>query len=1492
MVNRLLLSLLLGIFWVFNAIGQNVPQGFNYQCIVRDNTGASINNQTVTLLFTIRNHAPNGPIVYSEMQSTSTNAFGLINLTIGSGIPLQGNFANINWGASPKFLTVSIETAPGVFDEIGSSQLLSVPYALYALNAANGADNWGTQTVQTTAVLSGNGTASNPLTLAQQGAQVGQVLKWNGTSWVPQNDNTGQNGTVTEINTGAGLTGGPITTTGTISLANAPVTPGLYGGPTDIPVITVDQYGRVVNATTVPVILTTINAGAGINVTKSGQTFTITNIGDVDPIDDLTTSSVANGEVTGPFSNLQIKPGAVSTAKLADGAVTAAKIADGAVGTAKLTDGAVTAAKIADGAVNTSKLADGAVTAPKLADGSVGTAKLVDGAVSTNKLADNAVNTSKVANGAITGAKINDMGASNGQVLKWNGTTWAPAADATGPTVTLNAGSGISVSGTFPNFTIANTGDVDPSDDITSNSVADGDVTGPFINLQIKQGAVGSNELANNAVTSLKINTHAVTGNKIDPMGATLGQVLKWNGTTWAPAPDNVGSVTINGGLGIDVVAVGQNFTISNTGDVNPFDDITTSSVADGDVTGSFSNLQLKAGVVGSIELANNAVQTAKIQDGAVTGAKIAQSGATSGQVLKWNGTTWAPADDLGPDNWGTQTVVVSPRLSGNGTAASPLDIAQNGATFGQVLKWNGSVWAPANEAAANNYSAGPGISITGSAPNFTINNTGDINPNDDITTSSTAGGDVSGPFSNLQIVAGAVGTPELANGAVTGAKINQMGASTGQVLKWNGTTWAPANESGGNNYSAGPGISITGSAPNFTINNTGDINPNDDITTSSTAGGDVSGPFSNLQIVAGAVGTPELANGAVTGAKINQMGANTDQVLRWDGTSWVPSNLPLYTSLNLIGNGTAGDPLRLNNFGANDGQVLAWNSIANLWVPADDTWGTQTAQTDATLAGNGTAGQPLKIAQQGAAIGQVLKWNGTTWVPANDEVATPGSGDNWGTQTVVTDNTLDGNGTSLAPLRIAQQGAANGQVLKWNGTTWAPADDSGGNNYSAGPGISITGSAPNFTINNTGDINPNDDITTSSTAGGDVSGTFSNLQIVAGAVGTTELANGAVTGAKIDQMGAAAGQVLKWNGSSWAPADDNSGNNYSAGPGISITGTAPNFTINNTGDNDNDPTNELQTLSLNGPKLSISGTNSAVYLDTLLNNAGVGLWAATGTNIHNTNTGNVGVGTNTPVTRLHVKGNNEVLRLQGVGEAGIGLGTGTTASAYIGKNSGGLSIETKDSSSITLATGGGKSVFVGGVTGHVGLGNQSHPSARLRVAHTTGKTGLMIENISSGGQWDFRVNPFNGALELYTNVPGSPSPAGTFLPNGAYIPSDKRLKTDITTLGSVLDRVSLLRPVHYRYRNEGADAKRSIGFLAQEVEELFPELVSLNPTPDGDGYLALNYAGFSVLAIRAIQELQAEVQALRQKNEQLEKRIHFLEVNLQERRGRMFSNK
>ncbi|MBK6930799.1 MAG: hypothetical protein IPH12_07930 [Saprospirales bacterium] len=865
MTNRhLLLTSLFILLFAWRATAQFTPQGFNYQCIVRDNSGATLNNQTVTLLFTVRSGAPNGPVAYSEKQTTSTNEYGLINLIIGQGAPLQGAFNSISWGNGAKFLTVSVETSPNVFDELGSSQLMSVPYALYAQNTANSGDNWGTQVVQTSPPLSGAGTAGSPLALAQQGAQAGQALKWNGSAWAPQNDETGPDGTVTTINTGSGLTGGPVTTSGTISLANTPVSPGVYGSANQIPVIAVDQHGRITDVFTVPVPPNTIGitGAAGINVTQNGVNFTITNTGDIDAGDDITTASQADGDVNGPFSNLQIKANAVGNAELADNAV--------------------------------------------------GNTELTDNAVGNAELADNVVNIAELSNGAVTAAKLNNMGATSGQVLKWNGSAWAPAADNAGIT-NLTGGAGISITGASPNLTVINTGDTDGNDDLTTVSVANGDVSGPFSNLQIKPDAVGASELAGNAVTTPKINAGAVTGDKIAQMSAANGQVLKWNGASWAPAADNLGSVTITGGVGIDVIGSANNYTIANGGDVNPFDDLTTASQADGDLTGPFSNLQIKQSIISSFELANNAVTGVKINAGAVTGDKIAQMSATTGQVLKWNGTAWAPAVDGGGDNWGTQFVQTGATLTGTGTTGSPLNLSPQSASIGQVLKFNGTTWVPQNDALGGADNWGTQTAQT----NFTLIGNGTVGNELGLAPQGALPGqvlkftngvwtpqdDAVGAADNWGAQVATTNATLTGDGANTPLGIAAQNATNGQVLKFNGSTWAPANEAGGDDW--GTQTAKT----NFTLIGNG------------TVGNELG------------LAPQNAANG---------------QVLKFDGAVWIPQDDEVgagddwgaqvaTTNATLTGDG-ANTPLGIAAQGATNGQVLKFDG--NTWVPQDDNTG------------------------------------------------------------------------------------------------------------------------------------------------------------------------------------------------------------------------------------------------------------------------------------------------------------------------------------------------------------------------------------------------------------------------------------------------------------------------------------------------------------------------------------------------------------------------
>ncbi|MCC7245835.1 MAG: tail fiber domain-containing protein [Saprospiraceae bacterium] len=1263
MQQRLTLLLLFVFCAIAPIAAQFVPQMFNYQSVIRDNNGNPITNQNVTLLFAIKSGAPNGPVAYSEKQSVTANEFGIINARIGNGTAVVGSFTNINWGGGSKYLTVSLESSPNVFDVLGSSELLSVPYALYAQNAANGGgtggDNWGSQSASVDATLKGNGTPANPIGLAQQSAQAGQVLKWNGSAWVPSNDDTGTTtGTVTQINTGSGLTGGPITGTGTISLTNVLSNPGSYGSATQIPYFTVNAEGRITNVGThfLSPVLPNIQGAAGINVQQNGSIYTITNTGDVNANDDLLTNTTFNGDVTGAYNALEIKPGVVGAAEIADG--------------------------------------------------SVNTAELANGSVSTVKLADQAV----------TSAKLDDMGAANGQVLKWNGTSWAPAADNGGQTVSISGGTGITVNGTYPTFTIVNAGDTNATDDLTTTSTANGDVSGVFSNLQIKPDVITTSELANNAVESLNIANGAVSAAKLDDMGATTGQVLKYNGTAWAPAADQTGGTgggnTIQAGNGINVSLNGTTYTVSNTGDLDGNDDVNTTTNANGDITGIFSNLQIKPGVVGNPEIAPAAVGTNNLINGAVTGPKINNMGAANGQVLKYVSGQWQPANDetgngTGGDNWGTQVVVPDATLSGAGTNASPLKIAQQGATDGQFLRWNAasSTWLPAT------------ISATG----------GDNWGTQTAVTSTVLSGN---------------GT------AATPLTIAQQGAADGQVLKWDGVKWAPANDETGNG-----------------------------------TGGDNWG----TQVV-----VPDATlSGAGTNAsplKIAQQGATTGQVLRWDGSAWKPSTV----------------------------------------TSTGDNWGTQVVSVSNVLTGNGLSSNPLNLAQQGATVGQVLRWNGTSWSPG------AAAGDNWGTQTASTDATLTGNGTTANKLRLAQQGATTGQVLKWNGTAWAPGIDDvstggGGGTYQAGAGISITNiGATVFQVNNTGDLSNTNELQTLS-----LNNTTLSLSVNNSSVNLAPLLN---------------------SSSFWTATGANSPHIASTNDGNVIIGA------------------DLNTSG----KLQVYNTNAepAAFID---NTSGPALV---------TDNGNVGLHVSNPAYRLDVNGDAHIKTggtlPQLTLESDASVSRMKMQSAGVGSYWGVASRNTNNGGEFVIEYGKNTTVdkmLTINDVGGVGIGG-STTTPGMHLFHDA--KGFTMEHRGSGDNWELWVSNADGSLNLIANG----NPAGSFSTTGAYTQiSDQRLKKDIMDLpAQLMEKIMKLHPVTYRYTSENEDAPATMGFLAQEVKTLFPELVGQRFDRDkNENYLSLNYAGFGVLAVKAIQEQQSEIQTLKAEKDALLKKMQDFEKRLSE---------
>lgn len=132
-----LILVCMGLFAAAVLLAQS-PAVFNYQAVVRDVSGAVKANRNVNFRINILQGSASGTSVFGETHSAKTNEFGLVNLEIGNGNNLLGNLANIDWGSGPYFLKVELDPGDGIYILMGTTQLLSVPYALHAGSAANG----------------------------------------------------------------------------------------------------------------------------------------------------------------------------------------------------------------------------------------------------------------------------------------------------------------------------------------------------------------------------------------------------------------------------------------------------------------------------------------------------------------------------------------------------------------------------------------------------------------------------------------------------------------------------------------------------------------------------------------------------------------------------------------------------------------------------------------------------------------------------------------------------------------------------------------------------------------------------------------------------------------------------------------------------------------------------------------------------------------------------------------------------------------------------------------------------------------------------------------------------------------------------------------------------------------------------------------------------------------------------------------------------------
>jgi hypothetical protein len=671
---------------------------------------------------------------------------------------------------------------------------------------------------------------------------------------------------------------------------------------------------------------------------------------------------------------------------------------------------------------------------------------------------------------------------------------------------------------------------------------------------------------------------------------------------------------------------------------------------------------------------------------------------------------------------------------------------------------------------------------------------------------------------------------------------------------------------------------------------------------------------------------------------------------------------------------------------------------------PEGDKWGDQVVQTNNSLSGNGTNDLPLKVVDEIISplwsnvrnkpagfddnidndidadsdpaneiqtlelMGSNLtlsKGGGTVTLPLSD------LGDNWGTQSVQTDATLEGNGTSTTPLKIASQSALNGQTLKWNGSTWLPGDDltgtsiwtpSGDNIYyntgKVGIGKDPAADLRRFQVLTTGEIaiaatnnsttypafraqNMGAGLAASfSNAGGTVAAFYNNLIIQDGTQGLGKVLTSDATG------------VTSWQTPSSGPWTESHSYIYCTGNNVGIGNTSPLalFYVDGTGNSAGGNVlfeGDLNTSTPASPPLSGAGTRMMWYphkaafragnvSGTQWDKASIGNYStafgfdctasgsysfAAGNTASATNISAVSLGYNTEATGQYSLATGYSTNASGNYSAAFNSGTtasGTASNAFgyqctasgsysfasgfssTASGLGSMAFGLNTTSSSNYSTAMGSNTTASGLYSFT-CGYQSTAPSLCEVAvglyNTTyagNPTSLISTDrifvVGNGTSSAERNNALiilkNGCVGIGVDAPSyTLAVSGTAAKTGGGSwtnLSDRRLKDIQGQYSKGLTEIVALQPVMFTYKKDNPlqleSDKQQIGFVAQEVQAIFPEAVSENSS----GYLDFNMHPVNVALVNAVKELKAENDILKTAITKLIERMSNLEEQLQ----------
>ncbi len=220
----LILQLLIAfLILVPSSLHSQSPLGIPYQAVMRNADGSVMASSAVSLTFMIHDGSAAGTVVYQESHTLTSNAQGLVSCVVGNGAVSQGNFSNINWGSGAKFLHVMMGST-----DLGTQQMLSVPYALYSNGVGVRVSETGdTLTIGGNSVIVPGISAANPPTLYTMGSGVTDIdgnfypsIIINGQEWMQKNLAVSKYGNGDLIPTGFDNAAWQSTTSGAYAIYN------------------------------------------------------------------------------------------------------------------------------------------------------------------------------------------------------------------------------------------------------------------------------------------------------------------------------------------------------------------------------------------------------------------------------------------------------------------------------------------------------------------------------------------------------------------------------------------------------------------------------------------------------------------------------------------------------------------------------------------------------------------------------------------------------------------------------------------------------------------------------------------------------------------------------------------------------------------------------------------------------------------------------------------------------------------------------------------------------------------------------------------------------------------------------------------------------------------------------------------------------------------------------------------------------------------------